>query len=232
MPYVLDGEHARPIVIEAQGIRHQIHVRADQILRQPAIHYQAVELTVKNGGTAVVLEREQACLEEEDENPAFLPRLVSDFSLFNPHASFRFSAGTDQMVFPARDPAWVKWSPRDPTSAHWYTPARLEELVASYVAAGRNLFVREFVAQFRGLTGTQTRMQVLEAAGFARGNGSSKKSWRIASAAPSTSWPSGACSQACGRCRSRPIRRDWACLAKNTSRPASPAATRASATPS
>ncbi len=169
MPYVLDGEHARPIVIEAQGIRHQIHVRADQILRQPAIHYQTEELTVKNGGTAVVLEREQACLEEEDENLAFLPRLVSDFSLFNPHATFRFSVGTDQTVFPARDPAWVKWSPRDPTSAHWYTPARLEELVASYVAAGRNLFVRDFVAQFRGLTGTQTRMQVLEAAGFARG---------------------------------------------------------------
>ena len=73
------------------------------------------------------------------------------------------------MAFPARDPAWVKWSPRDPTSAHWYTPARLEELVASYVAAGRNLFVRDFVAKFRGLTGTQARMQVLEAAGLARG---------------------------------------------------------------
>jgi DNA topoisomerase VI subunit B len=62
MPYVLDGEHARPIVIEAQGIRHQIHVRADQIRRQPAVHYQAEELAVKNGGTAVLLEREQALL--------------------------------------------------------------------------------------------------------------------------------------------------------------------------
>jgi DNA topoisomerase VI subunit B len=169
MPYVLDGEHAKPIVIEAQGMRHQIHVRADQIARQPAIHYQAEELTVKNRGTAVVLEREQACLEEAYENPAFLSRLVSDFSLFNPHASFRLNAGTGHMAFPARDPAWVKWLPRDPTSAHWYTPARLEELVASYVAAGRNLFVRDFVAKFRGLTGTQARMQVLEAAGLARG---------------------------------------------------------------
>ena len=172
MPYVLDGEHAKPIVIEAQGIRHQIHVRADQIARQPAIHYQAEELTVKNGGTAVVLEREQACLEEAYENPAFLPRLVSDFALFNPHASFRLNAGTVQTAFPARDPAWVKWSPRDPTSAHWYTPARLEELVASYVAAGRNLFVRDFVAQFRGLTGNSKHActgAAQEAAGLARG---------------------------------------------------------------
>ena len=169
MPYVLDRDHAKPIVIEAQGIRHQIHVRADQIARQPAIHHHEEELTVKNVGTAVVLEREQACLEEEDENPDLLPRLVSDFSLFNPHASFRLIGETDQMTLPADDPAWVKWSPRDPTSAHWYNPARFEELVASYVAAGRNLYVRDFVAQFRGLTGTKARMQVLEAAGFARG---------------------------------------------------------------
>jgi hypothetical protein len=169
MPYVLDGEHARPIVIEAQGIRHQIHVRADQIARQPVIDYQAEELAVKNRGTAVVLEREQACLEEAYESPAFLPRLVSDFSLFNPHASFRLNVGTDQTVFPARDPAWVKWSPRDPTSPHWYTTERFEELVASYVAANRNLYVRDFVAQFRGLTGTQARMQVLVAAGLGRG---------------------------------------------------------------
>ena len=166
MPYVLDGEQARPIVIEARGIRHEIHVRADQILRQPVIDYRTEELTVKNGGTAVVLEREEGCLLKANEDATFLPRLISDFSLFNPHASFRLNAGT---VFPARDPAWVKWSPRDPTSAHWYTPARLEELVASYVAAGCNLFVRDFVGKFRGLTGTKARMQVLEAAGLGRG---------------------------------------------------------------
>jgi DNA topoisomerase VI subunit B len=169
IPYVLDGECAKPIAIEAQGIRHQIHVRADQIARQPAIHYQTEELTVRNGGTVVTLEREQACLENDCENSTFLPQLVSDFSLFNPHASFQLNAGTGQMVFPARDPAWVKWSPRDPTSPHWYTLVRFEELVASYVAAGRNLFIRDFVATFRGLTGTQARQHVLESAGFPRG---------------------------------------------------------------
>jgi hypothetical protein len=41
--------------------------------------------------------------------------------------------------------------------------------VASYVAAGTNLYVRDFLARFRGLTGTQARMQVLEAAGSPRG---------------------------------------------------------------
>jgi DNA topoisomerase VI subunit B len=169
MPFVLDGERARPIVIEAQGIRHQIQVRADQIMRQPAVEYRAEELTVKNGGTSIELERDQACLQGESQNPQFLPRLISDFSLFNPHAAFKLKDRSGETAFPARNPAWGKWSPRDPTSPHWYTVARLDELVASYVAAGHNLFVRDFVATFRGLTGTKARMQVLDAAGFGRG---------------------------------------------------------------
>lgn len=44
------------------GVQGRIHVRADQIARQPAIHCQAEDLTVKNGGTTVLLEREQAML--------------------------------------------------------------------------------------------------------------------------------------------------------------------------
>jgi hypothetical protein len=169
MPYALDGERARPIVIEAQGVRHQIQVRADQIARRTVVDYQPEKLTVKNGGTAVAVERGQACLEVVRVDPRFLPQLVFDFSLFNPHAAFRLLTGNSETAFPAHDSAWTKWSPRDPTSAHWYSLARFEELVASYVAAGCNLFVREFVATFRGLTGTQTRMQVVEAAGFERG---------------------------------------------------------------
>jgi hypothetical protein len=169
MPYVLDGEHAKPIVIEAQGVRHQIHVSADQIVRQPSIHYQAEDLTVKNGGTTVLLEREQACLREGCEDPVFLPRLISDYSLVNPHATFRLNDANGHAVFPARDPEWTKWSPRDPTSPHWYSHPRFLELVASYVAAGTKLYVRDFLATFRGLTGTRARMQVLEGAGFPRG---------------------------------------------------------------
>lgn len=68
MPYVLDGERARPIIIEARGVRHQIHVRADQIQRRPRIDYRRREIPVKTCGTAIFLERDQACLEEGDEN--------------------------------------------------------------------------------------------------------------------------------------------------------------------
>ena len=72
----------------------------------------------------------------------------------------------------ATAPAWIKWKASDPTSAHWYTPERQQRLVAAQVAAdadnGRDRTVREFVTQFRGLSGTAKQKAVLEALGLSR----------------------------------------------------------------
>ena len=165
MPYVLDGERACPVVIEACLVRHEIRIRTDQIARRPVVDYQQQPLSVQSGGTAIIFGRLQARLEDVDENPENVPRLVSDYALFNPHAAFRLNND----VFPARDPQWRKWSPRDPTPPHWYTLDRFEELVASMVSTGKARTVRDFLADFRGLTRTSTRMNVLAAAGLERG---------------------------------------------------------------
>jgi len=70
----------------------------------------------------------------------------------------------------ATDPAWAKWKPSDPTSPHWYAPANLERLVAAYVSneAHAGMSVREFVTQFRGLSGTAKGKQVLAETGMTR----------------------------------------------------------------
>ena len=64
----------------------------------------------------------------------------------------------------AADVSWQKWTPCSPTSAHWYSSERFEELVASYIAAERSgaaaRTVREFIAEFRGLTSTGKQSQV------------------------------------------------------------------------
>ena len=69
----------------------------------------------------------------------------------------------------ATNPSWPKWRPSDPTSAHWYGPQRLERLIAGYIAhdedAGRARTVREFIAEFRGLSSTAKHKRVLEATG-------------------------------------------------------------------
>jgi hypothetical protein len=76
------------------------------------------------------------------------------------------------MVIEASDPSWRKWRPCDPTSAHWYDLGRFERLIAAYVATdqdgGRNRTVREFISEFRGLSGSSKQKAVLDATGMSR----------------------------------------------------------------
>jgi DNA topoisomerase VI subunit B len=164
IPYVLDQENARPIIIEACGIRHEIRVSTDQIARRPRVSHHQEDLSVQNGGTRIVFERLQACLEESGENPRNVPKLVSDYALFNPHASFCCNG----KKFQAPHPDFRKWMPADASPAAWYSLERFEELAAATLAAGRNLTVREFLANFRGLTRTQVRAAILAEANMQR----------------------------------------------------------------
>ena len=63
----------------------------------------------------------------------------------------------------ATNPDWEKWRPRNPTSAHWYDEARLQRYLAAHVARDRDLgqrrTVREFIAEFRGLSGHRRSAQ-------------------------------------------------------------------------
>jgi len=64
---------------------------------------------------------------------------------------------------------WEKWRPRNPTSPHWYDETRLQRYLAAHVARdrdlGRHRTVREFIAEFRGLSGTAVQRKVLEDVG-------------------------------------------------------------------
>jgi hypothetical protein len=69
----------------------------------------------------------------------------------------------------ATDPDWEKWRPRNPTSPHWYDHSRLERYLAAHVARDRDLgqhrTVREFIREFRGLSGTAVQRKILTEVG-------------------------------------------------------------------
>src|SRR5208282_2929050 len=69
-------------------------------------------------------------------------------------------------------PDWTKWRPSDPTSPHWYTEARLQRYLSAHVARDRRLGqdrpVREFIAEFRGLSGTRKQKAILAEIGASR----------------------------------------------------------------
>ena len=107
-----------------------------------------------------------------DARPRFL-QIADDFGWFNPHLTLSLIWNGETVVMPpASNPGWSKWQPSDPTSAHWYDCARLGRYIAAHLSRdqdlGRSRTVRELVAEFRGLSGSQKQKEVLSEVGAAR----------------------------------------------------------------
>jgi DNA topoisomerase VI subunit B len=170
MPFVLDGEQGR-VEIETRGVRYVIDFGVDRIRQEPTIELRR-EPADRTIGTAITLKwPDSACSVLTEAEDRFL-QIAADYAWLNPHASIRVDWFGRQWGIQATDPSWSKWKPSDPTSPHWYTPAQLERLVAGYLAhdadAGRERTVREFVAEFRGFSGSAKQKAVLEATGLSR----------------------------------------------------------------
>lgn len=93
-----------------------------------------------------------------------------EYAAFTPHASFTYRSPAGTFRFPAVSGGWHKWRPRDPTSPHWYSWERLRDLIAAYLKAersgGQAKTVRDFIGEFRGLSSTVKRKEIMEAAGL------------------------------------------------------------------
>jgi DNA topoisomerase VI subunit B len=181
MGYVLDrerrdGPHADAVgetVIESHGTRHTIQFRVDHINNEPKITHTNSPSPVETGTRVTVkwpttpIYNDVTYLEYARDR--FLA-LAEGYVWFNPHLSLRVAWNGDQVLaVGASNPSWQKWKPRDPTSAHWYSETRLERYMAAHVARDRDLGrdrpVREFIAEFRGLSGTAKQRHVLAEVG-------------------------------------------------------------------
>jgi DNA topoisomerase VI subunit B len=168
-PFVAQGDEGR-VEVWTQGTRHEVTVRLDRLAQRPVIAHEVEEGGfVRNGTLVQVHWPDSACsLEAPDpgdsynDAPPTAQDLVEGYAAFNPHATFRLG----KLAFEATAQARSKWKPGHPTSAHWYTPETLRDLVAAYVAAeregGRARTVRELVSEFRGLSSTAKQKQVIQ----------------------------------------------------------------------
>jgi DNA topoisomerase VI subunit B len=171
IPYVLAGGRSSKVCIETYGLKHVLSVSTDHIARRPRIVHDSEQI-VKTEGTSVHIGLDSACSNLPVLEPQFLQKLLFDYSLFNPHATLLLSQRGPESRFERTTPDWRKWLSTDPTSAHWYNHERLENLIASYMAAeregGQVRTVREFVSEFRGLSGTAKQKHVAAEAGLER----------------------------------------------------------------
>jgi hypothetical protein len=109
----------------------------------------------------------------QDARPYFL-QMANDFGWLNPHLSISAAwNGSRYADFEASDPSWRKWQPYYPTSPHWYDLARLRRLMGAYIGRDQDRgrvprTVREFISEFRGLSGSAKQKLILDEVGAAR----------------------------------------------------------------
>ena len=164
MPFALDGNVGR-VSIEARTVAHRIEFRVDQIRQEPKISHVKEASAVKIGTRITVQWPDLACSKLADAEHRFL-QMAEDYVWLNPHLSLTVSwNGEQRLSVRASDPAWAKWRPSDPTSPHWYTLERFERLIAGYAAheqrSAPRKTVREFITEFRGLSGTAKQKIIL-----------------------------------------------------------------------
>lgn len=170
MPFVLDGERGE-VTITTGSTTSRITLTVDRIRQEPVVS-RVDETADARFGTSVTVEWPDSARSQLDATKARFLQLASDFATLNPHLTINVAWRGERFDLAATDAAWSKWRPSNPTAPTWYTPERLERLVAAYVAhdaeSGRQRSVREFVAEFRGLSATAKQKAIGEATGLSR----------------------------------------------------------------
>jgi hypothetical protein len=166
MGYVMSGER-NATLIEAHGVAHRIVFRVDQIRQEPAIVHEKAVSPLRSG-TRITVHWPEIHREDLQSIKWKFLQIASDFCWLNPHLTLRVRWNDEQSIdHAASKPRWAKWRPSDPTCPHWYDEPRLERYMAAHIARrrprGREKFtVREFLSEFRGLTGTAKQKKILE----------------------------------------------------------------------
>lgn len=150
VPYVLSGNIGR---------------KADPVRRIPEVKVEAFPSTIQSGTRITIRFPDRASSLFSDNLPVIVS-FVQQAALFNPHAAVQLNVnGQHHFDFAPTQPFWPKWTPSDPTPAHWYNPRKLADLAADYVAAeqdgDRAMTIRDFVGGFAGLKRTDRQANVL-----------------------------------------------------------------------
>jgi DNA topoisomerase VI subunit B len=176
MGYVLDRNRAGDeidacgvTIIETRGVKHRIEFRVDHVNNQPKIIHVKTSSEITTG-TKITVQWPPLREWWLQELAGSFPQLARRYTWFNPHLSLRgVWQGQEFVNRAATNPHWEKWQPSNPTSPHWYDESRLQRYLAAHVTRDRDLghqrTVREFIAEFRGLSGSAVQRKILAEVG-------------------------------------------------------------------
>ena len=167
MGYVLGGKIKGETWIEARGVKHRILFTVDQIRQQPIVKNIRSRSRIRTGTRITVFWPGEI---NHDE----IRRLLFAFSWMNPHLSLRFTIDGETVIDAvATNVNWKKYRACDATSAHWYSLEQIERYAGALITRDQEqkrktrqkFTVREFIAQFRGMSATDKQKQVLRELG-------------------------------------------------------------------
>lgn len=167
MPFAANGERGL-VELLSRGQRHRITFEIDQVERRPVVRRESrTARNVRTGSSVRVFWASSI----EDLEVEFL-HLARSFAFLNPHLSLIVNLFDKRHTFEATEANWRKWTPSEPICASWYDTASFERLAAAHIAHDRqraeDRHVRDFLATFRGLTGSGKQKAVLDATGLSR----------------------------------------------------------------
>lgn len=169
MPHALgyDG----PITLEACGVRHTIHIWTDPAGELRIDHDEIP--CADRGGTCISVAFPIGDKHSDLHQDYDFHHWARSFSLYNPHSTIRIEQAKSDGTQNANSyhssvtfPGWRKHLPTDLTSPWWYSTADMERLVFSHIGETRrgngDPTLREFVRQFKGLSGTAKAKKVCD----------------------------------------------------------------------
>ena len=172
MPFVLDGERGE-VEIAAQGERHRIDFGVDRIRQEPVVEHEVEPDDCKNRDRGPgPLARFSLLNPDGREGAVFTNRRRLHLAEPAPDARRSTGSATRRIDVAATDRRGRSGSRPIRPRRTGTIAERFERLIAAYVAhdadSGRTRTVREFVAEFRGLSGSAKQKAVLDAAGLSR----------------------------------------------------------------
>jgi hypothetical protein len=165
MAYVLGGKVKGETWIDARGIKHRIRFTVNQIKQEPIVN-DSLSRSRKKTGTRVTV-----FWPNNDIDIAEISDLLNQYIWVNPHLTLQFVVNTKTVIrCDATNPSWTKYRACDATSAHWYTLEQFERYASALIDRDQRITrekitVRDFVAQFRGMSSTDKQKQVLRELG-------------------------------------------------------------------
>ncbi len=169
MAYVLGGKVKGETWIEVCGRKHRLIFSVNAIKQESIVRHIRSRSRVKKGTRITIFWPD--CWEAGIDIDAVV-ELLTNFVWINPHLTLRYVMDGETVVkSDATNPNWTKYRACDATSAHWYSLEQFERYAGALIdrdevnTRGKKITVREFAAQFRGMSATEKQKQIVRELG-------------------------------------------------------------------